>query len=70
METILATAFGCKVAIQRGEVEGGNELIAAAARILNVPSTGPANVLLVILHCKCSKQAQQKAHTLSHSLKQ
>ena len=54
METILATAFGYKVDLQKGEVEGGDELIAAAAGIFNVPPGGPAGGLLAILHCKCT----------------
>ena len=54
METILATAFGYKVNLQKGEVEGGDELIAAAAGVFNIPLAGPAGALLQILHCKCT----------------
>ena len=54
METILATAFGYKVELLRGKVDGGDELIKAAQDIFNIPiDGGMASVILFSLNCKC-----------------
>ena len=54
METILATAFGHKVEILRGEAEGDTLTTAAAELFSSVTLVGPTglNVLLAIA-CKC-----------------
>ena len=55
METILATAFGYKVEILRGEVDGGDELIKTAREIFSAPPTGMGVGILTSLHCKSLK---------------
>ena len=53
METILATAFGYKVEILRGGVQGGDKLIEVAARIFDdPPGRGPITEMLVCLNCE------------------
>ena len=53
METILATAFGYKVELLRGKVDGGNELVQAARDIFNIPiGGGMIGVTLLSLNCK------------------
>ena len=53
METILATAFGYKVELLRGKVDGGDELIKAAQDIFSVPfGGGMVAVILFSLNCK------------------
>ena len=53
METILATAFGYKVELLRGKVDGGDELIKAAQDIFNFPiSGGIIGVILLSLNCE------------------
>ena len=47
----MATAFGYKVDLQKGEAEGGDEFIAAVGGVTN--NIGPLPGLLRILHCKC-----------------
>ena len=55
MEVILATAFGYKVEIQRGEVEGGDDLIMVAEEVFNEsPIHGLVSALLTSLHSRCS----------------
>ena len=53
METILATAFGYKVELLRGKVDGGDELIKTAQDIFSVPNGGGmVSVILFSLNCK------------------
>ena len=53
METILAIAFGYKVELLRGKVDGGDELIKTAQDLFNIPiGGGMASVILVSLNCK------------------
>ena len=57
METILATAFGYKVELLRGKVDGGDELIKTAQDIFNVPNGGGIiGVTLMSLNCKSCLQ--------------
>ena len=54
METILATAFGFKVELLRGKVQGGDKLIQAAQNIFNQNSGGGLLAMtLTSLHCTC-----------------
>ena len=53
METILATAFGYKVELLRGKVDGGDELIKTAQDIFSVPNGGGmVSVILFSLNCQ------------------
>ena len=53
METILATAFGYKVELLRGKVDGGDELVQAARDVFNIPiGGGMMGVTLLSLNCK------------------
>ena len=49
METILATAFGYKVELLRGKVDGGDELVQAARDVFNIPIGGG------MFHTKCEQ---------------
>ena len=65
MEAILATAFGYKVDLQKGEVEGRDELFAAVGEVTN--NIGPVPGLLRILHCKCTLNRNCPTNTSASS---
>ena len=52
METILASAFGYKVEILRGETEGGDELLKLAEKICDTSPSEQSGGVLLIIHCK------------------
>ena len=52
METSLAVAFGYKVEILRGEMEGGDELVMLSENIFDLSPSDHAGGVLFIVHCK------------------
>ena len=53
METILATAFGYKIELLKGKVDGGDELLQAASNVFNTSGRGGTlGVAIMCLHCK------------------
>ena len=52
MEIILATAFGYKIELLKGKVDGGDELLQAASNVFKTGRGGSLGVTLLCLHCK------------------
>ena len=52
METSLAVAFGYKVQILRGEVEGGDKLVMLSEKIFDLSASKHVGGVLHIVHCK------------------